>query len=115
MAITSLDELKHKDVDETYEENSIKSNPQDGKVISRRRFTKTRKKFSVDLVMLSNDEARDLRTFYLGYETTLSFSWTNPADNELYSAVRFESPVSMKKNSKFPDYYDVSTIKLVEV
>ena len=120
MAITSLDELKHKDVDETYEENAIKSTPQDGKVITRRKFTKTRKKFSVDLVMLNNDEARDLRYFYfgngtmLGVETTLSFSWVNPADNALYT-VRFESPISMKKNSKFPDYYDVATIKLIEV
>ena len=115
MAITSINELKQTNVDETYEENAIKSTPQDGKVITRRKFTKTRKKFSVDLTILTDEEATFLKGFYLDKETTLSFSWTNQADNEVYSSVRFESPISMKKNSKLPDYYDVATIKLTEV
>jgi len=106
--------VDHRLVDESREANEIKSNMQNGKVIARKAFSKTRKSFDVTLELLTSLEARSVLDHYDSVETILSFSWVNPVDNEVYQ-VRYAEPITLSKNGVQAGYERVNPFKLVEV
>ena len=112
--------LKYKSVEIDSEDNAIKSSMQSGLVLTRKKFTKTRKTFTVSLPKLTNAEYELLKAHYNEVETYGSFTWTNPIvpvdqnESQIHT-VRFVAPLSASKDGKFSDYYDVKSFKLVEV
>lgn len=112
--------LKYTNYKDDFEDNIISSQPQDGKVITRKKYTKTRRKFTVDLPPLTASEASDLNDHYIDVEKVSSFLWNhpetiNPATSSTSWTVRFTKPITIKKSAKFPDLFDVDSLELMEV
>lgn len=112
MAFPTLD---HKSIKITSEDNAIKSNQQSGLVITRQRYTKSRKTVSIELNKLNLTDKNTLQSFYDGVETVLSFQWTNPDDVAQTLTVRFDAPISINKDATNATFYVVDSFKLVEV
>lgn len=113
--------ITYKSILTDYESNEIKSSPQDGKVIARRKFTKTRREFTVQPTKLKDADFLLLKEYYDTVGTVVSFQWINPLynpddtnDSSLYT-VRFMTPISGTKSATFPNHYDVKSFKLMEV
>lgn len=106
--------LKYQGIEETREQNHISSTPQDGKVITRKKFTKTRKQFMLTLPLLSLTDVGLLMTHYDEVEMVSSFSWAHPNAASTYT-VRYSEPITYKESAVTPSLYSVNPIKLVEV
>ena len=117
MAFPSLSRNPQYSLKEEREDSTIRSTMDSGLLISRQKFTRVRKKWSLSYIMLSETDVSTLRTFI---DTTVHggsdrFDWTNPVDGGTYS-VRFDTSlptfvVTMQKNGI--NYYS-SEIALVE-
>ena len=112
MAFPALD---HKSIKITSEDNAIKSKQQSGLVITRKKFTKTRKTVTIELNKLTLDDKNTLSSFYDSHETYSSFQWTNPDNNSQILTVRFESPIKINKDAMNATFYTVDSFNLVEV
>lgn len=116
----SFPSVKYKSVEDSFESNIINSSPQDGKVITRKKFTKTRKKFVATLVPLDDVERDLLLAHYNECEMVLSFQWEhpttiNPLTSDKFFTVRYSEPLKITKDGKFKELNNVESIKLMEV
>lgn len=73
-------------LDEEYEDTSITSKFEDGSMQSRRKFTRSRKKFSLKWESLTQEEFVIIRDFIINeaHFAANIFEWTNPVDNKVY-------------------------------
>jgi len=109
----SFPELSYKQISIESEDIGISSKKENGKVISRKKFTKARKTFAITLNIATEQHKADLETFFNEVGTYLTFSWINPLDDISY-VVRFEKPLTFSKSSDFPNYWSISNFNLVE-
>ncbi len=74
------------------EDNTIRSTMEDGTVVSRRKFTKIRKTFTLTWDALPNADYETLDDFLrnTAYMGAVPFSWTNPRNGTVYT-VRLKS------------------------
>lgn len=96
------------------EDNAVKSRKENGKVYTRKRFTKARKTFTVELPILETADKEALVTHFDEVGTYLSFSWTEPLSGTVY-VVRFEEPIEYTKGTGLINYWTFSPLKLMEV
>lgn len=92
---------------------SIRSQFENGTVLSRARFTSTKKKFTVTYNFLTAGDKTSLETLQ---ETVMvgaePFNWINPKDSVAYS-VRLSEPFNFKLEPNDPDKWAL-TFTLVE-
>jgi hypothetical protein len=103
-------------IDTTREDIALKSKMQDGFVVARNKFTKSRKTFTLELQLIpeaSFTGADSLEEFYDSVGTTVSFQWIHPLTLTSYQ-VRFNKPLEDSLTQKRLKYHD-TTIELVEV
>lgn len=96
-----------------HQNTSITSNFEDGSMQSRRKFTRSRKTFTVKWESLPQSEYNTLNNFLtvtVGFAAN-SFSWRNPVDNVTYNVrcTKYENA-----ELKMLNYWDVE-IELTEV
>ena len=88
-----------------HEDNSITSKFEDGTVQSRRKFTKSRRTWTLKWNNLKQVYYAILENFIVNqtHHQAVIFGWTNPADNITYQVrcVKFDSELV------FVDYWDV--------
>lgn len=99
---------------EDREDAVIRTPMEGGYQVTRRRFTRTRRKFTLTYKNLVAADVVLLRTFY---DTTtaggsVSFDWTNPADSVTY-VCRFSAPLSFSLDL-YGDEYRYSTEIILE-
>jgi hypothetical protein len=92
---------------------SIKSQFEDGAVLSRARFTTTKKKWNVQYNYLTDTDKSLLETLQ---ETVMvgadTFNWTNPEDSSTYP-VRLAEPIQFKMEPRELDLWE-ARLTLVE-
>lgn len=77
---------------EEWEDNTLRSDFEGGYQITRPRFTRTRRKFSIKYHFLSDGDKTALETFLITVKGGAdAFNWTHPMTNVVYT-VRFEKP-----------------------
>lgn len=69
-----------------HEDTSITSNFEDGSMLSRRKFTRSRKVFTLQWNNLPQAEYEILNDFIVNVVgfAAVAFEWTNPTDNRVY-------------------------------
>ena len=107
--------LKYTGISESREQNVISSKPQDGKVITRKKFTKTRKSFELTPVLLDYTDTAALMAHYDSVEMVSSFPFSNPEGLGGTYTVRYSEPLSYKESATSKGLYAFNTIKLTEV
>ena len=107
--------LKYSTISESREKNILSSTPQDGKVITRKKFTKTRKSFELTPVLLDYDDAIALINHYDSVEMVSSFSFSNPKGTGGTYTVRYSEPITYKESATTNGLYSFDVIKLTEV
>ncbi len=92
---------------------SIRSQQDDGLIISRGRFTSIKKKFTMTFNNLNEADKVLLDDFQetvkVGGDT---FTWTNPKDDVVYT-VRFETPIELRMNNARVTHWS-ATFTLIE-
>ena len=80
------------DFGESEQLKTLRSPTEDGYAITRPQWTKSKKSWRVTYRLLSGDDYKTLRNFFAqsAKGASLSFNWTNPADNTTY-VVRFKN------------------------
>lgn len=106
--------LEYKSVKTSYEDNEIKTKFDTGRVVARKKFTKTRRTLKLGVVITPPDLVSALATHYEDVGTVKKFSFTNPATNEVLQ-VRFGTPIEYDLSSDMSGYYNVADLELVEV
>jgi len=96
------------------EENiGIVSKKENGLIISRKRFTRSRKEFVVKYITLEETEKAAIIAQFEAVGVYLTFSWTN-TDNDVAYTVRFKRPISWEANARIPNRWTFQDIELVE-
>ena len=93
----------------------LKSEFENGSVLTRARFTNVPNSWSLNYRFLSNTDKESLETFFM---TTvglgaLNFTWTHPISTTVYT-VRFAEPINYKAESDGQNNWNVS-FTLIEV
>lgn len=105
--------LSYRSIQTEFEDIGIKSKMENGRVISRKRFTKSRKTFTVSINIINQSTLDQLLTHFNEVGTYSTFTFLNPIDDVSYT-VRFQSPIQYSKDANIPNYYSVNSFKLVE-
>lgn len=88
-----------------HEDNSIKTQFEDGTVQSRRKFTKSRKTWILKWESLKQNYYDTLENFIVNqvHHSAVVFNWLNPADNRTYAVrcIKFDSEL------RFINYWNV--------
>lgn len=98
------------------ENNSIRTDMQNGTVKVRPRSTKTRTTFNIEYPLRTFNEAKVLEDFYDEVKMYTPFTWTHPTDidpntqNYKQFAVRFKEPISISQEGSKPLVKDISMI-----
>lgn len=106
--------LKYSSVKVTYEDNEIKTKFDTGRVVARKKFTKTRRNIVAKVVLTTSSLLNDLITHFDDVGTVKKFSFTNPDTNEVIQ-VRFSKPIEYTKTTQVQNRYAISDLELVEV
>ncbi len=93
-------------LEENYEENTLRSPMESGVVVTRPRFTRTRKRFTVRYSYLTETEVLSLQNFEKQMGGSYPFSWTHPRTNTVYQ-VRFATTLQYRIITN-PDMWSVS-------
>lgn len=78
-------------IEETYEDNTIRSPLEAGYELTRPRYTKLRKRFRVRYVWATQDTKDAIENFYQTVQCSEIFEWTHPKEGTTYN-VRFVNP-----------------------
>jgi hypothetical protein len=106
--------LKYNSVTVGYETNELKTKMDSGRVIARKKFSKTRREITAKTVAMTDSDVDLLVTHFDEVGTVLSFSFTNPDDAEVLT-VRFKEPIKYERGAYLKGHYSVATFNLVEV
>ena len=99
-------------IEETVGNPAIRSEMESGIVLTRARYTRTRRVWTLTWANLRGGNYRTLRNFYVAKKGgSLSFSWTHPIEN-ITITVRFNGDLTAKFTEK--DCWSVS-LQLEEV
>ena len=82
-------------LEEVFEENTLRSPMESGITITRPRFTKVRKRFTLRYSYLTETEILSLQSFEQEMGGSYPFNWTHPRTNISYQ-VRFTAPVQYR-------------------
>jgi len=88
-------------------ENAVKSEPEDGKVVARRKYTKTLTRYNLIYNNLTAADLATLKAFYDTVETVVIFTWTY---RTVVYSVRFEEPIDV---TDLPADWHPVTVKLI--
>jgi hypothetical protein len=93
-------------IDETLAYNpSASSQMENGVVISRAKFTTTKKKWELQYSFLTAADKTLLTTLQITVMVGADkFNWTNPKDSIVYT-VRFSDPIQFSAETKLPDLW----------
>jgi len=97
------------------EDNSIRTDMQNGTVKVRPWSTKTRKTFNLDFPLRTFTEASVLEDFYNDVQMYTPFTWTHPTDKDLLGdflqyAVRFKEPITVEQDGSKPFIKNISMV-----
>jgi len=97
------------------EDNSIRTDMQNGTVKVRPRSTKNRTTFNIEYPLRTFSESKVLEDFYDEVRMYTPFTWTHPTDkdelgNFLQYGVRFKEPIKVKQDGSKPFVKDISMI-----
>lgn len=99
-------------IEETTENPAIRSEMENGIVLTRPRYTRMRRTWILTWANLIGSDYRTLRNFYVAKKGgSLSFTWPNPIETE-YFTVRFNGEITGKYTAS--DCWNV-TLKIEEV
>lgn len=112
--LLKIEEIEDQDLD-----TDIKSTSESGLVKARRRFTKIRKQFTLNITEYSTQEEVDeLRALYNVNRTVGVWEFTHPTEIEGGSPktyqVRFSKRIVIKQVGSKGNYYNISDITLEE-
>ncbi len=99
-----------KTIDVDREDNVLESKSESGYRHARKKYTKTRKFFSVNYDLLPEADRDDIITHFDTVGQFTSFDWTDNESNT--HDVFYAKPVKFTR--AFPGWYKVDTIELVE-
>jgi len=97
------------------EDNSIRTDMQNGTVKVRPWSTKTRTTFTVDYPLRTFNEAKVLEDFYEQVQMYTPFTWIHPTDkdelgNYKQYGVRFKQPITINQDGSKPFVKDISLV-----
>jgi len=110
----SMPSIKYRSITIEYEKNELKSKFDNGAVLARKKFSKTRKTIIANPTLLTQSNISDLVDHFEEYGTVYPFEWTHPQTLASYT-VRFKNPLKYSVDAEISTMFKVDPFQLEEV